>query len=303
MKFVLRAKPPFNFDLTVTHMYLMPPAMYTNRTFSRISRLNSGKLVLVSITSNDSINNPRLFVSIEPKVSKNGKREIKEKISFMFSIKDDLTDFSSIAKRDPVLKYAIEDLYGLKVQTTPTLFEGLVIGFCLQWVSFQRGVEMIDRLIKRHGERINDHYAFPTSEALANVTLEDLKECRLGFRAQRIKWIAERVVEGLDLEKLKSLSDDQLREELMKIKWVGEWTAEALLLWRFKRYDAFPLDVWSSKVFQGFYPKLKDKTLREIKRWAEVRWNKYKGLAYYYLMCDRKNLSQKLNIELNEKYS
>lgn len=298
----LKPKPPFNFDLTATHMYLIPPAKYFDRTFSRILRLKSGKLVHTSITSIDSVDKPELLVSTEPKISEENEREIKEKISFMFTIEDDLTEFYSIAKKDSILKHAIKDLYGLKIQTTPTLFEGLVVGFCLQWVSFQRGVEMIDCLIRRYGERVNDYYAFPTPEALAKATLKELKECKLGFRAERIKWISEKVAEGLDLEELKSLTDHRLREELMKIKWIGEGTAEALLLWRFKRYSAFPLDVWSSKIFQAFYPKLKGKKLDKIKRYTENRWGKYRGLAYYYLMCDRKNLTQKLNVELGLKW-
>lgn len=299
----LKPKPPFNLNLTATHMYLMPPARYSDGIFSRILRLKSGKLACVSITANDSVDDPELSISIKPKVSEDDEREIKDKVSFMFSIGDDLTEFYSIAKRDPILKHAIKDLYGLKIQTTPTLFEGLVIGFCLQWVSFQRGVKMIDCLIRRYGERVNNYYVFPTPEALAKATLKQLKECKLGFRAERIKWISEKVAKGLDLEELKSLTDDQLREGLVKIKWVGNVTAEALLLWRFKRYNAFPLDVWSSKIFQAFYPKLKDKTLDEIKRFAEDKWNEYRGLVYYYLICDRKNLAQKLNVELREKWN
>jgi len=281
----------------------MPPSRYSDGGFSRILKLERGKLVHISVTSNNSVDDPKLFISVKPKVSEEDESEIKNKISWMFSIEDDLTEFYSIAERDSILKYAIKDLYGLKIQTTPTLFEGLVIGFCLQWVSFRRGIEMLDCLIKRYEEQVNDYYAFPTPKALANVTLKELKECKLGIRAERVKWISERAVKGLDLEKLKSLPDDQLKEELMKIKWIGEWTAEALLLWRFKRYDAFPLDVWSSKVFQAFYPELKDKTSDEIKRFAEDRWDKYKGLAYYYLMCGRKNLAQKLNVELREKWN
>lgn len=82
------------------------------------------------------------------------------------------------------------------------------------------------------------------------------------------------------------------------IKWIGEWTAEATLLWRFKRYNSFPLNEWSSKIFRAFYPEVREKTLDDIKRFAEDRWGKYKGLVYYYLLCDRKNLAQKLNVEL-----
>jgi len=299
----LKPKTPFNFDLTATHMYLMPPARYSDGIFSRILRLKSDKLVHIYIIPNDSVDDPELFISVKPKVSGDDEREIKDKVSFMFSIEDDLTEFYSIAKKDPILKHAIKDLHGLKIQTTPTIFEGLVIGFCLQWVSFQRGVKMMDCLIRRYGERVNDYYAFPTPEALAKATLKELKECKLGFRAERIKWISEKVEESLDLEELKSLPDDRLREELMKIKWIGKGTAEALLLWRFKRYNAFPLDVWSSKIFQAFYPELKDKTLDKIKEFAGDRWSKYRGLAYYYLMCGRKNLTQKLNVKLRLKWN
>lgn len=268
---ILKPKPPFNFDLTATHMYLMPPARYSDGVFSRILRLKSGKFVHISVTSNDSVDNPELFISIEPKISEKDEREIKAQISFMFSIEDDLTGFYSIARKDSILKYAIKDLYGLKIQTTPTLFEGFIIGFCLQWISFQRGVKMMDCLIRRYGERVNDYYTFPTPDALAKTTLKELKECKLGFRAERIKWISEEVAKGLDLEGLKSLPDDQLRKELVKIKWVGEGTAEALLLWRFKRYNAFPLDGWSSKILQAFYPQLRDKTSDEIRGFVADR--------------------------------
>jgi N-glycosylase/DNA lyase len=299
----LKPKPPFNFNLTATLMYLMPPAKYSEGRLSRILRLRSGKLVCISITANDKVEDPELFISLKPEVSEDEEREIKNKVSFMFSIEDDLSEFYPIAKRDSVLRWTIEDLYGLKIQTAPTLFEGLVIGFCLQWVSFARGVQMMDCLIKRYGEQVNDYYAFPAPEALAKASIEELKECKLGFRAERIKWISERVTKGLDLEKLKALPDKQLKEELMKIKWVGEWTAEALLLWRFKRYNSFPLDVWSAKIFQAFYPQLKNQSLNDIAKFAAMSWGNYQGLAYYYLMCDRKNIVQKLNVELVEKWN
>lgn len=298
----LKPIPPFNFNLTATHMHLIPPARYSEGRFSRILRLKSRRLIMVSITPNGSLDDPKLFVYVKPKVSIEDEREIKEKVSFMFSIEDDLTEFYSIAKKDSILKHTVKDLYGLKIQTAPTIFEGLVIAFCLQWVSFSRGLQMIDCLIKRYGERVRNYYAFPAPEVLAKATIDELKECKLGFRAQRIKWISERVAEGLDLEKIKSLPDEQLKEELMKIKWVGEWTAEALLLWRFKRYSSFPVDVWSKKIFQLFYPQLKNQSLNEIAKFAARSWGNYQGLAYYYLMCDRKNLALKLNLELIEKW-
>ena len=292
----LKPVPPFNFELTATYLHILPPARYGEGTFSRVLRLGSGRLVLVSVTSAGSVDDPRLSISTRPEVSGEDQQEVKDKISFMFSIGDDLKGFYSVAEKDPVLKQAIKDLYGLKIQSVPTMHEGMVIDFCLQWVSFPRGVEMIGCLVKKYGQRVYDHYAFPSPQALAEAPLEEMKGCKLGFRAARVKWISEMVAKGLYLEELKSLPDNQLKEELLKIKWVGPWTAEAMLLWRFKRYHAFPIDVWSARIFQTFYPELQGKALEEITEFAHQRWGEYQGLAYYYLMCYHKNLAQKQNM-------
>lgn len=41
----LKPNPPFDFKLTATHMYLMPPAAYSGGTFSRVLSLESGKFI------------------------------------------------------------------------------------------------------------------------------------------------------------------------------------------------------------------------------------------------------------------
>jgi len=305
MRLVLRPEPPFNFHLTATHMYVLPPATYSNGTFTRVLRLRSDKLVKLSITSKGTVDEPELSVLIDSPLSvdRNDEKEIAENVSFMFSVDDDLSEFYSLIEGDPVMKYAKEDLYGLKIQTAPTFFEGMIIGFCLVWTSFQRAVRMIDGLVREFGPRMGEDYAFPSAKELAKASLDKLRELKLGFRAERIKWLSTQVAQGkLDLERLPSLPSEILREELMKIKWVGPGTAEGLLLWRLKRYDVFPADVWSAKIIAQFFPETKDMSTDEIKRFAENRWGNYKGLAYYYLMCGRERLAKRLNIQLKEKW-
>lgn len=51
----LKPKPPFNFKLTATHMYLMPPATFLDGAFSRILTFDSGKLIYVSTTTNNKV--------------------------------------------------------------------------------------------------------------------------------------------------------------------------------------------------------------------------------------------------------
>ena len=302
---MLRPRPPFDFRLTATHMYVLPPAKFSNATFTRVLRLRSDKLVRLSITSRGTVDEPKLSVLIDSSstVDENDEKEIEETVSFMFSLNDDLSEFYSLADRDPILKYAKEDLYGLKIQTTPTFFEGMIIGFCMVWASFQRAVKMIDGLVRKFGLKMGEDYAFPSAKELAKASLDELKELKLGFRAERVKWLSTQVAEGkLDLERLPSLPTERLREHLMEIKWVGPWLAEATLLWRLKRPDAFPIDVWSARIFRAFFPEVKDESTEGIRKFAEQRWKNYRGFAFYYLMCDREKLSKRLNIVLDEKW-
>jgi len=236
-------------------------------------------------------------------MNKTDEKEIAEKISFIFSLDDDLDGFYSIANEDPVLRHVKNDLYGLKIHTSPTFFEGMIIGFCLVWTSFQRAVSMIDGLVREFGPRFGAEYAFPSAKKLAKARVDKLKELRLGFRAERIKSFSTQVIEGkLDLERLTSLPTETLRMELMKIKWVGPWLAEGTLLWRLKRTDAFPIDRWSAKILRAFFPEIKNESIDGIREFAEHRWRNYRGMAYYYLMCDRQKLSKRLNIVLDEKW-
>lgn len=301
LELTLKPKPPFDFDLTVKHMHVLPPGHYSGGVYVRAIKLSSSKVVRLSINSKGTAERPQLAVLIESdaEMDEVDEREIAEKVTFMFSLQEELEEFYSLTEEDPVLKYAKEDLYGLKIQTVPTFFEGMVIGFCAQWVSFSRAIKMLDKLIERLGERRGEDYLFPSPETLAGASTDELKECGLGFRAERVKWLSMQVAEGeLELEGLIALPDDQVREELMKIKWVGPWTAEALLLWRLKRPDAFPIDVWSAKVFRAFYPQIRKRSPEEIKEFATKRWGNQRGLAFYYLMCDRENLSKKFGVSL-----
>ena len=156
MELSLKARPPFDFHLTATHMYVLPPAKYSNGIYTRVLRLKSDKLVKLSIKSKGTVDEPELSVLVDSPsvIDRNDQKEISEKVSFMFSLDEDLSGFYSLIEGDLVLKSVKEDLYGLKIQTTPTFFEGMIIGFCLVWTSFQRAVRMIEGLVRRFGQRM-----------------------------------------------------------------------------------------------------------------------------------------------------
>ncbi len=124
---------------------------------------------------------------------------------------------------------------------------------------------------------------FPTPEALAAASDEQLIGARLGYRAPYIQELARQVVEGkLDLAALENsdLSTEELQTALLKIKGVGPYAAHTLLmlLGRYEHlaYDTVMRDFLSAKYVLGDKP-----TLEDAKRIYDG-WGKWKFLAYWF---------------------
>ncbi len=76
------------------------------------------------------------------------------------------------------------------------------------------------------------------------LELDEVTLKAAGFSRQKIiygRHLAEAIVCGsLDLEALRSKSDEEVRSELQKVKGIGLWTAEIYLLMALLRPDAWP---------------------------------------------------------------
>ena len=84
---------------------------------------------------------------------------------------------------------------------------------------------------------------------------EALADCRLGYRASYVKAAALEVYEGrLDLLELQKEPPDQALKALMKVHGVGLKVASCAVLFGLHHLDAFPVDVWISRVLENEYP-------------------------------------------------
>lgn len=91
-------------------------------------------------------------------------------------------------------------------------------------------------------------YAFPTPGQMANATLEDLKECGLGYRAPYVYDAIRKVNSGeLDLEKIDELCDEDLFNALMDVHGVGKKVSNCVCLFAYARMGRAPVDVWISR--------------------------------------------------------
>jgi len=115
---------------------------------------------------------------------------------------------------------------------------------------------IIERFCKKYGKRIDgDFYTFPTAEDIAKLSVEDLADIRMGFRAKYIIDASKKVANGeVKLEKLFETETDYAREELMKIKGVGPKVADCTMLFSLKHFEAFPKDVWIKRAMETLFP-------------------------------------------------
>lgn len=81
----------------------------------------------------------------------------------------------------------------------------------------------------------------PTPEEVLKLSEENLRCCGVSHqKASYLKSLSEEIVSGrLVLEKLHTLSDEEIITDLTKVKGIGRWTAEMFLIFSLGRQDTF----------------------------------------------------------------
>ncbi|HLS53711.1 MAG TPA: DNA glycosylase [Tissierellaceae bacterium] len=197
------------------------------------------------------------------------------------------TDYGQIKRelaKDPILEEAIEFGDGLRILNQEP-FEttiSFIISANNQIPRIKRSIELIS---KHFGKQIKeDYYSFPTADKLAQVQVDELKEIsRVGFRAQRIVDTSRLVAEGaIDINSIYKLSKEEGKELLMTLPGVGPKVSECILLFAYKKREAFPVDVWVKRVMEHFYLK-EDRKVQDIEKEGARLFGDLAGFAQQYL--------------------
>lgn len=123
-------------------------------------------------------------------------------------------------------------------------------------ISQRKSIPAISKSVKalaeKYGHKIQTDreivYSFPTPEEMADASLDDLKECSLGYRAPYIYDAIQKVTSGsLDLDKIADYSDEELFQELQTVNGVGKKVANCICLFGYGRMARVPVDVWIAR--------------------------------------------------------
>ena len=174
-----------------------------------------------------------------------------------FRLDDDLPHIYSRIEKDRHIRKAVKKFRGLRLMRQDP-WECLISYICATNTNIPAIKDMVKNMCTRFGKRIivegTEAYTFPKPHDLAEASLRELRLCKLGFRAERVKQTSKLVSNGnLNLEALKKMPYEKAKKELMSLPGVGPKVADCVLLFSLDKLEAFPIDVWMKRVILEFY--------------------------------------------------
>jgi 3-methyladenine DNA glycosylase/8-oxoguanine DNA glycosylase len=282
---MLPARKPFNF-LSVVHShgwYQLAPFHFEEETNTLHSVLQLANGRVIELHLREGVDG----VAVETeKLDKQERREVSDKIAWMFGLDMDFSRFYAASRGEPKLARLKARSLG-RVLRSPTLFEDVIKTILTTNTLWTVTRNMTRKLVSELGaplDRDPEARAFPFPAAIAASSPEFLKEkVRVGYRASAIHHLAVRVSSGeLDLESLRTsnLPTLELRKQLMSLKGVGPYAAANLLM-ILGRTDFIPIDSYALKMVSHEWYKGKPVTAKEVEKRFE-QWGEFKGIAFWF---------------------
>jgi len=174
-----------------------------------------------------------------------------------FRLDDDLPNIYAKITKDEHVSEAVKKFRGLRLMRQDP-WECLISYICSTNKNIPAIKNMISNLSVRFGEKTlaenEEFYTFPKPHDLAEASLKELRLCKLGFRAERIRAVSKLVNNGaFDLKALKNLPYERAKKELMTLPGVGPKVADCVLLFSLDKLKAFPIDVWMKRIILEYY--------------------------------------------------
>lgn len=141
----------------------------------------------------------------------------------------DEAEVSYLKKRDKRLAEVIEKVGLIEREVIPDLFAALVNSIIGQQISTKAHKTIWDKMVAALGEI--------TPHVIARLSDEELQQFGITFKkAAYIKSAAQKVLSGeLDIESLRTMSDEEVCAKLVELDGIGIWTAEMLMLFSMQR--------------------------------------------------------------------
>lgn len=269
----------------------LAPFVWNNETgeLQRTEQLGSGRVLVYTLRAAEA----GVAVRLRDKVSARERRELSDKIAWMFSFDLDLSAFYAAARGEPRLAHVEPAAHGRFLRSA-TVWEDVVkvmMTTNIQWSGTRRLVRvLVDTFGAPYPADPSQPRAFPPPGALARTRETRLRKLGLGYRAPYLLALARGVVKGTyDLDALAdpNRATDELRKELLALPGIGPYAAATMLM-ILGRHEYLGVDTEAlSAVSRGFHggKRIGEKEVQA----AFARWDKFKALAYWFWDWDGEN--------------
>jgi len=220
-------------------------------------------------------------------------------VAHYFALDHPLEEICASFPKDPMMNAARDFCRGLRIIRQPK-WECLATFICSSMKQVAHIRQISVALRKRFGQQreIGDHlvYNFPSAPRLARASEKELRECKLGYRAENLRSTARLVSSGkANLEAWSAFADADLRKQLCALPGVGPKIANCVMLFAYERLRAFPIDVWIERVLgQQYFPSRKKMTAQQLRDFSETYFGEHGGYAQQYLFHHARTRSRKL---------
>ena len=227
------------------------------------------------------------------------------KVDF-FRENDEIGKIIKSISRDKTVKMAIKKYQGLRILRQDP-FQCLISFIVSSNSNIPKIKYCLENISKKFGKKTKfqnqEFFLFPKPEKLAKVSINEITDCGVGYRAKFIKKAAKMIVsKKIDLEYLKKCNYQEAKENICQIPGVGNKVADCVMLFSLNKLEAVPLDRWIIRILEKYYLKKFEITTKTV---TEKQYNilhekivnhfgPYAGYAQQFLFkMERENYNKK----------
>ena len=205
--------------------------------------------------------------------------------------RDYISIIENIKECDNVLGKYLDKSIGLKLIKQDPI-ECIVSYIISQNNSVRNIKNSLDLISYKFGDKVifldKEYYLFPNIDKLSKISLEEFRECKVGFRDRYLVDIISDIVENrLNVNYIFEMNSEDSLRYLMSFRGIGMKVASCILLFAYQKYDVYPIDTWVKKYMDVNYG-IKDEN--KIKKFCKEKYGKYSGLAIQYMFNGMRNM-------------
>jgi len=210
----------------------------------------------------------------------------KKEVEKALGLDKDLEEVFSTCPEDEKLRYAMNELEGLRI-VQDEFFPCLISYLCSPQMRIPRIKKMHNEIAREYGGQLEfageKLLRFPSQEELSKASEDELRGLGVGYRAKYISETLDILQSNFEHSELDGMDYIEAREHMKNLYGVGDKVADCVLLFSKGFHEAYPLDTWALKAVEKHYPEYHSEDYKETSQNLRQHFGEYSGYAQEYL--------------------